>query len=386
MPILFLITLIDLIGFGMIFPLMPMFKIKFALNDIEIGYIASIFAIFGAFGSIFWGKLSDKYGRTLPLALPLFVLAIIYHLTGRTDNLYMFILFRALAGFFASNFSVAFASAADMSDSSTRFKNIGKLSASFGLGFILGPSIGGWLAGNALNIEEVNFILPFDVAGSLNTLAGLIALFFFKETLTPEDRKAKTRLNIFLQLRKVFRKKQVQFFTIVMITFMSMMSGIQVFFGIFLNEKFLFSSQEIGWFWAVSGLCMTLIQLNISKVFTPRTALITGFSIYGLSVAFLLMAEHANSVILVIACFACMTIGGAMIMPSINARISLDGKKNQQGLIFGITQAISSLGRMIGPNLVGLLFHFSHNLAWACISVASFFLALLIMKVIKKEV
>ncbi|MDR2007876.1 MAG: MFS transporter [Alphaproteobacteria bacterium] len=386
MPILFLITVIDLVGFGMIFPLFPMFKMKFDLSNIEIGYIASLFAIFGIFGSIFWGYLSDKFGRRLPLALPLLVVAVVYHLTGRTESVVMFIILRCLAGFFASNFSVAFAATADMSTPANRFKNMGTISASFGLGFVLGPTIGGWLAGNALELENVNFTLPFDVAGALNVLAALVTLFFFKETLTAEDRKSRRRLNIIFQMRKTFRSKNVQFFTLIMILFTSIISGVQVFLGVWLNESFNFTSQHIGLFWGVSGLIMMVVQLNISKLFTARKAMIWGFFIYGAAVSMFLIADYIHNVVLVVVAFAVMTVGAAMLMPSINARLSLEGKKNQQGLLLGVSQAMGSLGRVIGPNLFGILFFISHSVAWASTSIAAILLALLIMKVVKKEV
>ena len=384
MPILFLITVIDLVGFGMLFPLLPMFKIKFGLNNIELGYIASLFAVAGIFGSIFWGMLSDKFGRRLPLALPLFAVAIVYYFTGRTDSLIFFIMLRALAGFFASNFSVAFAATADMSTPENRFKNMGIITSSFGLGFIIGPSVGGYLAGNSLSLEELSFTLPFDVAGALNLLAGLLTLTLFKETLSREDRKEKNQLNIFGQIKNLFKNGSVRFFTLVMIIFTSIISGVQVFFGVWLNESFNFTAQNIGLFWGVAGLMMTIVQLNVARFFTPRKALITGFSIYAIAVIFLLIAEHLRNVSVVIIAFAVMTIGAAMIMPSINSRLSLEGKKNQQGLLLGISQAMGSFGRVIGPNLVGFLFFISHDLAWATISVLALIMALLILKVVKK--
>ncbi len=384
MPILFLITVIDLVGFGMLFPLFPMFKIKFALNNIELGYIASLFAVCGIFGSIFFGILSDKIGRKLPLALPLLAVVVIYYFTGRTESLVIFIILRGLAGFFASNFSVAFAASADLSTPENMFKNMGIIGTSFGLGFILGPATGGYLAGDSLVLDNISFSLPFDVAAGLNLLAAILALTLFKETLTKEDRKVKHQLNLLAQIKKLFQNKSVQFFTILMIIFTSIMSGVQVFFGVWLNESFNFTAKDIGLFWGLSGIILAVVQLNVSKYFTPRSALIIGFFIYSSSVLFLLLAEHLRNIPLVIITFGFMSVGTAMILPSINSKLSIEGKKNQRGLLLGISQSMGSFGRVIGPNVLGILFFINHALAWGAISVIAFIMALLTIKVIKK--
>lgn len=384
MPVLFLITTIDLIGFGMLFPLFPMFKLKFELNDLELGHIASLFAVCGVFGSIFFGYLSDKFGRKLPLAIPLLFVAIIYYFTGRTESLTVFIILRGLAGFFASNFSVAFAATVDLSTPETRFKNMGIISSSFGLGFILGPSLGGYLAGNSLSLSDISFTLPFDVAAGINILAAILALTLFKETLTKEDRANKHNLNIFEQIRIMFKNRSVKFFTFLMIIFTSAISGVQVFFGVWLNETFHLTARDIGLFWGFAGIVLTIVQLNISRFFTPRKALIVGFTIYSLSILFFILAEHVSSLPFLIISFGIMTVGTAMIMPSINSKLSLEGKKNQQGLLLGISQSVGSLGRVIGPNFIGFLFFINHAFAWATISVVAMLMALLVFKFVKK--
>lgn len=267
MFILFFITVIDIMGFGMIFPLFPLIKVRFGFSNMEIGYVASLFAIAGIFGSIFWGMLSDKIGRKYVLALPTLALAIIYYFTGHVNNSTVFLVLRFFAGFFASNFSATFAAASDLSTPETKFKNMGIIGGSFGLGFVLGPAIGGILAGNSLDINSINFSLPFEISAIVSVIVGVTTLFFFKESLNKNlitDNNA-PKESLLKAIYKTFSNKYLLFFLLLNVIFTSMMGGAQVFLGIWLNQELHFAPRDIGLYWSSAGLLMSIIQFNISK-------------------------------------------------------------------------------------------------------------------------
>ncbi len=382
MPILFLLTLIDLMGFGMIFPLLPLFKLKFSLSSVEIGYVTSLFALFAIFGNLTFGIISDYVGRKLPLALPMFATAIIYYWTGQVETFSSFIMLRCLAGFFAANFSVAFAAAADVSSESNRFKNIAIISSAFGLGFVLGPALGGFLAGNSNILANIDFATPFNISAILNIVAGVGTIALFKESLHNKSNQKKPLASIVLQIKKFSIDKNFLFFTFLSMMFTGIMSGVQIFLGVWLNGYFDLSARDIGFFWAISGLVMTAVQLNIAKIFNARKSLIYGLILYSLSIGAFVFSD---SVYLVLLSSIIMTVGIAMVNPSIQSSLSLKGDKHQQGLIFGINQSMSSLGRVIGPTLIGLLFLINIKIAWSTISIIVMLMGVLTIRFFKKD-
>ncbi|UQY80606.1 Tetracycline resistance protein, class B [Candidatus Hepatincola sp. Av] len=383
MLILFFITVIDVMGFGMIFPLFPLIKVRFGFSNMEIGYVASLFAIAGIFGSILWGMLSDKFGRKYALALPTLCLAVIYYFTGHVENSNVFLVLRFFAGFFASNFSVTFAAASDLSTPETKFKNMGIIGGSFGLGFVFGPAIGGILAGNNLDINSVNFSLPFEVSAIISVIIGLTTLLFFKESLNKNlitDNNA-PRESILKATLSTFSNKYLLFFLVLNVIFTSMMGGAQVFLGVWLNQALHFTPRDIGLYWSSCGLLMSLVQFNISKLFKTKQALVTGFILYGAS---MFVLAYTYNLPVLIAATGIMTIGIALVSPSVNTRISMSDP-HRQGLIFGFNQAIASAGRIIGPNSLALVFSFSHKIAWLSVSVLSLTACLAILWFVKKD-
>lgn len=365
MPLLFIIMFINMMGFGMIFPLFPLLKLKFLLNDLEIGYIVSYSALATLIGGLILGYLSDKIGRKYMLVTPLLLLGLVYFLTGRTDDFNTFFALRVITGVLLGNFAIVFACTSDLSSKEDKFKNMGLIGASFGLGFIFGPAIGGYLAGNSNDLSQINFVMPFDVAGILCIVAGIITIVLFKETLSKADRKRHTSSNIFTQIKIIFSNSEFVFFSFITLIFHTIGAGIQVFLGILLNAELSFTPKEIGIYWGIYGLLMSIFQIILTRYFTKGSALIYGFIIYGISIG--LLTYSGSSIFLILSTIG-MVIGFSIIGPNISGNLALQGEKNQQGTIFGINQSFSSLGRIVGPNLFAFLYYFHHNIIWLLIT------------------
>ncbi|MFL1780713.1 MFS transporter [Candidatus Hepatincolaceae symbiont of Richtersius coronifer] len=377
MPILFLITVIDLIGIGIIFPLIPIIKLKYQLQGGELAYVVSIFALFSLIGNIVFGLLSDKYGRKALLCFPLFVVAVLYYYTGRAESFTTFLLLRGLTGFFCGNFSVAFASASDLSTPATKFKYMGIIGAAFSAGFVLGPALGGLLASTDATSGDVT--LPFYAAAFLNLIAALLALFFFKETFLRPERLQLKKLtiksqNLLAQIITTYSNKTILFFTFLTVCFSSITVGVQIYLGLWLNEQFSFSAKQLGLYWSLYSIILTITQLNINKLFKPKAAIVIGFLLFGAATISVLFI---NDILALIVLSVVMAFGMGIINPNITGNISLQGSKNQQGLIFGINQSASSLGRIIGPNILGFLYVINADLIWITVGIFCAFVALL---------
>jgi DHA1 family tetracycline resistance protein-like MFS transporter len=375
MLVLFIVTAIDLIGFGMIFPLFPLFKLKFEVLDNQIGYVASVFAVGIIIGNILFGMLSDKFGRKPLLAIPMLLLAIVYYITGFVESYEGFLVLRFLSGFLSGNFSVAFAAAADLSSPANRLKYMGLIAAAFGAGFIFGPALGGYLAGNSTEVADINFHTPFVVSAALCIIAALIVIFFLKESLSKKDRETVSDKNIWQQVKEVYTKKVVWFYSFLNISLISLMGAIQVFLAIWLNRHFHFTPQEIGLFWGGYAVIATLTQVGLVHKIKPKVAILGGFFVLGLSLLALpVMIYGELSIIMFYIITILMAIATAVITPNISAGLSLQGEKNQQGMIFGIGNSIANVGRIIGPIGFGYLFHISDNIMWIVAALFCFVL------------
>lgn len=381
MIILFLVAFINMVGFGMIFPLLPLFKLRFLLTDIQVGYIASVFAIFSLFGTLFFGVMSDKFGRKYTMSIPLILAGVVYFLTAYVTNYYSLLILRGITGFLTGSFIITFAMTSDMADDTNKFKYMGIIGSAFSLGFILGPALGGYFAGDSNDVASVHFSTPFLVAGAISLLAGVLSLLFLRESLTKEDRRLEKKVNIAASLKELYTNKNVILFTYLTILFSLVLSGIEVYLSIWLNKNFHFTTRSMGFYWGTFGIIITIIQLVLPRFFTARQALIGGFLLFGLSFVFLFIAD--NIYILAILTFI-MAAGIGIVFPSINVSLSLQGEKNQQGLIFGVNQSFGNLGRIIGPYILGMLYTINPNATWIAIIIICVLTALLVVAMLDK--
>jgi DHA1 family tetracycline resistance protein-like MFS transporter len=178
---LFLIVFIDLLGFSIILPLLPFYAETFGATPIQIGFLVASYAAAQLVGAPLLGRLSDRFGRKPVLLISLGGTFIGFLILGFANSLWMLFLSRILDGFTGGNISVAQAYITDVTDESNRAKGLGFLGAAFGLGFIIGPAVGGILS-------VYGFALPAFVAAGLSLISILGVLLFLPESLTDEER------------------------------------------------------------------------------------------------------------------------------------------------------------------------------------------------------
>ena len=176
---LLLVVVIDLIGFGIIIPLLPFYAETYGASPQKVTMLMVTFSFFQFIAAPIWGYLSDKYGRRIIILVTLLGSIIAYILLAYSQTLYGLFFARAFAGFMAGNISTAQAYIADITDKNNRAKAMGLFGAAFGIGFILGPAIGGVLAGS--DPKNPNVFLPPIAAASLSFIALVLALFILKD-------------------------------------------------------------------------------------------------------------------------------------------------------------------------------------------------------------
>ena len=184
--VLFLTVFIDLLGFGIILPILPLYAEQFGAEPNEATLLVAIYSLMQFLFAPLWGSFSDRYGRRPILLLTLLGSVIAYTGLGFANSLWILFIARSLAGIMAGNISTAQAYIADITTPTNRSRGMGIIGAAFGLGFILGPAIGGLLIGS--DLDNANFHLPSLFAGGLSLLALLCALMLLPESLNSETK------------------------------------------------------------------------------------------------------------------------------------------------------------------------------------------------------
>ncbi len=156
--VIFLTTFLDLLGFGLIIPILPTFAEDLGASEMQIGFIAAIYALMNFSFSPFWGRMSDRHGRRPIILISILVTAIAYLIFSQTETLLILIISRVFSGIGSANIGAAQAYIGDISEPQDRAKSMGILGAAFGLGFVFGPPIGGFLKAD-FGIEILGLLL-----------------------------------------------------------------------------------------------------------------------------------------------------------------------------------------------------------------------------------
>ena len=355
MLIIFLVTFIGLMGFGIILPLFPFYAERLGASPEVITLTMAVFSLGQFIASPFWGRLSDSIGRKKVLIISLIGSSISYVMLAFAETLTMVIISRVLSGLMAGNISIAFAYVADITDEENRSAGLGKVSAALGLGFMTGPAIGGFLAGN--DVENANYVLTALSGAAINVIALLGAIIFLKESLPDKDRKSMDGLF------KIFKKEtfkpgeKIIMLALSGLFFYSGMSLMEAIFPLWANQLFMYGPSHIGSVFFMLGLISVIIQGGLIGPFTKwlgeiklvQTAAI--FMMIGLS----LIGSAISTVILWIGLFF-YGCGAAMFNPSLSSLVSKSAKADEKGLFLGQYQSACAMGRILGPTFSGILF------------------------------
>ena len=181
--IIFITIFIDLVGFGIVIPVLPLYAERYGASESTVGILLAIYSAMQFVFAPVLGNLSDKYGRRPVLLFSLFGFGIDYLLVAFAPSFGWFFLARIISGITGASFTTATAYIADISNAETRAKNFGMLGAAFGMGFIIGPAFGGLLTGFGIRA-------PFYAAAILTLLNWLYGYFVLPESLSKENRRA----------------------------------------------------------------------------------------------------------------------------------------------------------------------------------------------------
>src|SRR5580658_2415251 len=267
MPILFLIVVVDLIGFGLVIPLLPFYAERFAASPQEVTALMAVFSLMGVLTAPFWGRLSDRIGRRPVLMISMAAAALAYLWLGFADALWMVFAARALAGACAGNIAAANAYVADVTTPENRAKGMGLIGAAFGLGFIIGPALGGVVAGN--NIATADLRTPGLLACGLSAIAFLGVVLVLKESL-PAGLPERPRKSRVAALRDALGRKTLARLIVVFFLAILAFAGMEATFALWAMAQFGWGPAQIGYVFTYVGLLSAVMQGGLVGRLTAR--------------------------------------------------------------------------------------------------------------------
>jgi MFS transporter, DHA1 family, tetracycline resistance protein len=354
MPVLFLIVLIDLIGFGLVIPLLPFYAERFSASPQAVTTLMAVFSLMSMLTAPIWGRLSDRVGRRPVLMISMAAAALAYLWLGFADALWMLFAARALAGACAGNIAAAQAYIADVTTPENRAKGMGMIGAAFGLGFIIGPALGGVIAGN--NLATANLRAPGLIACALSVIALLGVVFVLKESL-PAGAAARPRRGRLAALRDALgRKVLAQLLAIFFLTILAF-AGMESTFALWAMAQLGWGPAQTGYLFTYVGLLSAIMQGGLIGRLIARFGeeKLLAAGLVGIAVGLLVLPLSRDLPLLLLAT-AALALGMGAMQPSLNSLISRSAGAGEQGEVLGVAQSVGSLSRVLGPLLAGALF------------------------------
>jgi DHA1 family tetracycline resistance protein-like MFS transporter len=362
LPVLILIVFVDLLGFGILVPLFPYVAERLGASPFWITFGGpGIYSLFQLLATPLWGRLSDAYGRKPILVTSMLGSALAYVAMAHATELWMLIAARAFQGFMAGNIAAAFAYAADVSAPENRAKSLGLLGAAVGLGFTIGPAVGGVLGGS--DKATMSFYGPSLLAAGLSLVAFIGALAFLKESLDSQHRKPFGAMHADGSRRSlspfapVYRRPALALLVIAAFVAQVGATLMQSIYPLWANAIYGHGPRQVGLVFFGLGVIAVLFQGGmagpLAKRYGERTLTTAGLALY--SVGLLVLTLVHDSVVHYVG-IVLMGIGVGIYSPAISALISLQARPNERGAVMGSYNAASSLGRIVGPTAAGPLY------------------------------
>jgi DHA1 family tetracycline resistance protein-like MFS transporter len=338
--IIFLTIFVNLIGFGIIIPLLPFYAERFGASPIVIGLLFAIYSLCQLVAAPVLGDLSDRWGRRPVLVFSLVGTVVSFAMLALAQSVAMLFLARIVDGLSGGNISTARAYVADVTEPKDRARAYGLIGAAFGLGFIMGPALSGVLA-------KVSITAPIWVAAGLTLVASAMAWFWLPETV---HRTKAGAGNPFEYLPGLLRRPAMRRLLTVDFVYWFAFAIFQTTFALFAARRFGFDASRTGYFFAGFGILGAVIQGGFIRPIVKHTGDKTMFIVGVIcSVVGLVAAALSPSVPLFALTLVPLAFGMGFGHPTVSSLVSRAGRGDEQGRVQGAASAVESLGRTFGP-------------------------------------
>ncbi|MEX2115980.1 MAG: MFS transporter [Bacteroidota bacterium] len=350
-------VLVDILGFGIVIPILPFYVTSFGASPFTVTLLFSAFAFFAFLSSPFLGAMSDKFGRRGVLLVSIASTAVGWFVFASATSVLFLFVGRIIDGAAAGNFTVAQSALVDISkDAKERSANLGLIGATFGIGFMVGPLLGGLLS-------TVSHSFPFWVAGILASLNTILAFFFLPETHTKRDPEAPITINPLAPLRRAMRNMELRPFFLSWILFGISFMASQSVFSLYTEAAFGFSAFSTGLLFSGIGVFTALNQAVLLKplwlkYFDEATLEFIMTIVLGLS----LLLIALRILVLFYIALALLASAQSILRVVITSRVAGIAPPHMKGEILGIMTSLMAASMVIAPLIAGSLFEVNISL------------------------
>lgn len=350
LTIIFLTVFIDLLGFGIVLPLLPYYAHQFHASGTTVGALIGVYSAMQFLTAPLWGRWSDRIGRRPVILISLAGSTLSYLLFAAADGIGLLFVSRILAGVAGASIPVAQAYIADITTENERARGMGLIGAAFGLGFVFGPAIGGLLA-------HYGHHAPGLAATAICGLNLIAAFWRLPESLPAADRHARPVAHPLLQWRAALRRPQIATLVLLFAAVVFCFSTMETTLSLLCATVYGMTASHIYWLFGYMGVMTTLMQGGVigrlarrvdeSRLVSAGTALLA---------AGLVAAPFTPPLVPLLLSLAAMAFGQGIASPVLSSLLSKASQGKDRGEVLGVSQSLGSLARILGPLWGGLLF------------------------------
>jgi len=367
LSILLLTIFIDLLGFGIVIPILPNYTKSLGHADYWVGIVAAIYSLMAFFATPIWGAVSDRYGRR-PILLGTIVFGTVgYLMFSQATSIPILLLSRIIAGLGSGNISVAQAYISDITTPADRTKRLGLVGMAFGLGFIFGPPIGGFLMSN------YGFAWVGYFASALCFLNLILAYILLPESLTEKNTKSKISILPIQDIKKAIAIPSRIRILIFNFLYVAAFSMFNITATLLWEEHYGLNDKERGYVFAFIGITTAIVQGGLigtmKKYFTEKKLLMAGSIFMGISIALIPFVPIHLFIPLELLLLLIMSISNGSVGPSALSILSMGAGKQEQGAVMGLFQSAGSIARAFGPLLGGIIYGWHPTLPYLTAAV-----------------
>lgn len=360
--ILFVTIFIDLMGFGIFIPVVPIYARELNASDALVGDTGALFSLMMFIFTPVWGSLSDRFGRRPIILWALGISAVSYLLFAQANTLFLLIAARMLTGIGSGNITAAQAYITDITPPEGRAKAMGLIGAAFGLGFIFGPPMGSFIYMH-FGVEWVGYI-----AAIICVLNMVAVWFFLPESLQQKVMDRAIRIKPITGAIKALKEERFRDLYLISFIFITAFSMMQMTIALFWTDDYGLNKEQIGWMFAAVGLASAIVQGGmigwLQRTFGERQLMVYGCISLSAGLSLIAFIPEPYFLPLSILSIMLLAFGNGCLNPTILSQLSKNAQQREQGEVLGLNQSFGSLARIAGPALGGRLYEVHHGLPY----------------------